>query len=273
MDTLPEETVSLNTTLSFVLSDRAASLRPLLVDEAASAIDLLLRQALRKTYTQFIGPLARSQSFLSSFLPTGSLQPVEEATAPFLLPSLSFAETVAASPSALISSIRVVPTSLKRLVDISAPKLNREEEIYFQSIRELITQTLGSDASVVASGDIIANPTAAARFILTVLSSLSVAGPLKFLEPVSDLFFGFLNLLPARERTTSTTISSTTSTTSSTDISSGSAEDVEVTKVLAMMGNFSASETAILRSTSSEILNKVSIRVLDRLLLLNQPAV
>ena len=258
LDTLPEETVSLNATLSFVLSDRAASLRPLLVDEAASALDLLLRQASRKTYTQIVGPLARSQSFLSSFLPAGSMQPVEEATAPFLLPSLSFADTIVATPSALLSSVKVVPTSLKRLVDVAAPKLNREEEIYFQSIRELITQTLGSDASVIASGDIISNPTAAARFILTVLSSLSVAAPLKFLEPLSDLFFGFLNLLPVKEGGTATDPSGV--------------DDVEITKVLAMMGNFSTSEMDILKSTSSEILNKVSLRVLDRLQILNPPS-
>jgi hypothetical protein len=184
------------------------------------------------------------------------LQPVEEATAPFLLPSLSFADTIAATPSTLLSSVRVILTSLKRLVDVAAPKLNREEEIYFQSIRELITQTLGSDASVIASGDIITNPTAAARFIFTILSSLSVAAPLKFLEPISDLFFGFLNLLPAKEAGSS-----------SPDPSS--ADDVEITKVLAMLGNVSTSEMDLLKSTSSDILNKVSLRVLDRLRVLN----
>lgn len=245
--------MSLNTTLSFVLSDRAASLRPLLVEEAASALDLLLRQASRKTYTQVLGPLARSQSFISAFLPAGSLQPIEEVTAPFPLPSLSFSDTVAAAPSTVLSSLRIVPTSLKKLIDVAAPKLTREEEIYFQSIRELIAQTLGPDASVVANGDILTNPTASARFILTILSSLSVAAPLKYLEPVADFFFGFLNILPANENSKSP----------------NGVDDAEISKVLEMIGNFSTSETEVLKSTSSDILNKLSIRVLDRLKVLN----
>ena len=245
LDTLPEDSVDVSTLLTFVLSDKASSLRVVLIEEAANAFDLLLRQALRKSYNQVINRLPKPPAFL-----TGLLPPPQEIKAPFFLPT--------STQITSFDSFRPVQTNLHTLIETLAPKLSREEEFYAVSLKDLVDQTLGKDASIVANGDSLTNPTAASRFLLSLVSSLDGPNsPIKlppFLAQTSSSILSLIKPTSAKGSSTATTTSSTTNT-----------EQEDLTKVLSVLNQLSASESDVFRATSQEILERVSDRMIGRM--------
>ncbi|KAJ1474300.1 hypothetical protein T484DRAFT_3645222 [Baffinella frigidus] len=150
LDSIPEEGVGLREALGFLLSPKTRSLRQVLTEELDTASDVLLRQALRKSFgtiTSSIPPLP----FLSNFLPRPETIP-----APLLLP------TSAGTPAPVFLSPQEV-------LDAIAPKLTRDEELYAISLADLASSALGKDAATIVAGDALLDPRAAPRLLLTLL--------------------------------------------------------------------------------------------------------
>lgn len=249
MDTLPEDAVDVKSLLSFVLSEKATSLRALLVDEAVNAVDILLRQGTRKVYVDLLSRLPRPPQFIQSIIP-----PPQETTLPFFIPiSTQF------SPE----SFRTTQTTLEKLVEYAAPKLTREEEFYASSLKELIRQSLGSDASSIANGDIITNPSASGRFILSFLSSNRgsfLQFPI-FDTEITEASSRLLRILKPLSPDGSKNKSVILSTSSNDD----SHADAEVTRLVSALSGLEESEDEALRNVSTEVLTKLAQRVITRL--------
>ena len=156
LDTIPEDAIDLNTALTYFLSDKAKSLRKLLSEEAVNAVDILLRQAVRKTLGLVTAGLSRRPLFLR-LLPEVN---VESAPVPVLIP-----------PNVPGNAPRLQLFSLSRFRDTVAPRLSREEELYAIALVDVARQLLGPDVAVVVSGDAALEPQAVIRLVLDVLSS------------------------------------------------------------------------------------------------------
>jgi hypothetical protein len=156
-DTVPEEGVGLPQALSYLLSPGARSLRQILVTEAVTAADVLLRQAARKAAATFFNALPRPP-FFAGLLPR-----------PETLPALFLLPTAAGRPAPAL----VEP---ERLLEAAAPRLTRDEELYAIALADLASGALGPDASTLLSGDAVLDPRAAARVMLAVVSSGSAPG-------------------------------------------------------------------------------------------------
>eukprot|EP00899_Mesostigma_viride_P014434 jgi/Mesvir1/22992/Mv05685-RA.2 len=115
-DTLPDSTAPLVETLEYLLSDQARGVRVTIINEAANAADLLLRQNTRRAVQALQGALR---------LPLP----------PLLVPG---------------NGLQLVPA--EELLDVAAPRLSKEEEIYATSLIELASIFVGVDA------DLLANP-------------------------------------------------------------------------------------------------------------------
>ena len=154
LDAVPEDGISTDAALRFVLSSEAASLRTLLADEALTAADLLLRQAVRKSAPALANSLPQLPRL--PLLPP----PPEPLTTPlpFVLPDGS-------------GGVRAAVVSPQQLVDALAPKLTREEELYALSLTDLVKSTLGEEAAAVANGDLVTNPLAALRTLLDAVAA------------------------------------------------------------------------------------------------------
>merc|ERR1719183_1943499 len=151
-DSIPDDGVALEVALKYLLSPESRSLRNLLVDELKNVSDVLLRQAMRKAFGALANNVPRPPIF-GQFLPK-----FESVPGPVLLPT---------------ASGQPVPAfkTPQEVLEVLAPKLTREEELYALSVTDLAKQTLGDDAGVVISGDAVLEPRAAARLLMAVLST------------------------------------------------------------------------------------------------------
>lgn len=136
-DTVPEEAVGLGDSLKFLLGPKGASLRDgLLLDEVSQAADLLARQSVRRTFRDLqnflANPVAQVPLLgnLFSMAPKPPVLPV-----PFAVPDQGNA-----------GQLRPVLVDPERLVDIAAPRLNQEEELYAKGIEDLASTSFGADA-------------------------------------------------------------------------------------------------------------------------------
>ena len=130
------------------------------------------------------------------------------------------------------------------------------------SLKDLVDQTLGKDASIVANGDGLTNPTAASRFLLSLVSSLDGPNsPIKLPPFLAQTSSSLLSLIkPTSAKGSSSTSSSGSGTSSSTNT-----DQEDLTKVLSVLNQLSASESSVFRATSQEILERVSDRVIGRM--------
>ena len=154
LETLPEDAASLKQSLKYVLTPRAESLRKVLVKEAIAAADVLARQALRKTVTRAFALIPRPPSWLP-FQPTNP----EDIEGPILLPSRGNSTPVPAFASP------------RRVLDLTAPKLTREEELFAISLGDLVGGLVGKNAATVLTGDALLEPDAVAGLLLGILAS------------------------------------------------------------------------------------------------------
>lgn len=137
LDSIPEDGVTLTTALTFILSDRARSLRRLLLDELESVGDVLLRQALRKTRDAMITRTGRLPGV------GNLLDRVHNAQGPLVTPAG-----------------RVLWTSPRDLLDLLAPKLSRTEELYALSVVDAVSKGLDENLAALLAGDALAHPDA-----------------------------------------------------------------------------------------------------------------
>lgn len=169
LDSVPEDGLSLNQTVKFLLSDDAAAVRKLLTNEGKTAVDLLLRQALRKGIPQ----VASRVPSLPSLPGLGAPPQQMEIPGPIILPALGD------------EPARPLFTSPQELMDHLAPKLTREEELYAISLVDLVRSSLGDDAAAVAAGDSVTDPLAAIRVLLNAFDTLEHTG--SDIGPLADL--------------------------------------------------------------------------------------
>lgn len=151
-DSIPEDGVALEVAVKYLLSNSSRSLRNLLASELENVADLLLRQGLRKGFTALNSNIPRPP-LIDSFLPKFESMP-----GPVLLP------TASGQPVPAL-------TTPQEIIDTLAPKLSREEELYALSVVDLVKCTVGDDIGVVLSGDVVLEPLAAVRLLLSVLST------------------------------------------------------------------------------------------------------
>ncbi|KAJ1443504.1 ABC1 family-domain-containing protein [Ochromonadaceae sp. CCMP2298] len=258
-DTIPEDGVSLTQSLKYLLGPSAASLRRLLIDEAVTAGDILIRQASRKAYSQILPRLPRPP-FLGRFLPSP-----EDLRVPFFIPKQRLlASSLTAAPVApidlaafttsrpdfvkLAQSASPVFLTAKQLLDGAAPKLSREEELYAISLTDLAVQTLGADAGVVVNGNALLDPRAASRFLLSIASSGQLPGlgailTSAQLRGISDRLRPLLGGTDA--------------------VPTGKGEGL--TELVSGLGGLTAEEEVILQETSNSILLKIADKFIGRM--------
>lgn len=158
---LGEGRVTIDQALKFILSDTASSLRAKLVKKAIRAVDVLLRQAMRKELPAMVDSIPT---------PMGLPMPGSkmDLPAPFLLPALG------EQPA------RLVFTSAKNLLDALAPRLSAEEEIEGMKVTTYVRPLFKKGGSNVGKGDLKTNPLASLRLLIDVLGAAeSLAGSTK----------------------------------------------------------------------------------------------
>ncbi|GAB5360019.1 hypothetical protein AAMO2058_000591400 [Amorphochlora amoebiformis] len=257
LDSIPEDAVSLGSAFKFLLSNRTASLRSLLIEELASASDLLLRQAARKAAGSINNRLPTPPL---PFLPRPDQIPI-----PLLLPTLSGAPSSASESTEIGESAenvleRVVGrgqniggtlgrftlepamVSPEAFLDSAAPKLTREEELYALSLKDLASTTLGPEAAAVIAGDTVTDPAAAIRIFIPLLASGGTMAP-ELKEALARVSPGFVaSIEEARD--------------------GGGAEAAgEIREVLS---NLSTQERQILGESTEKVISNVWNRVAER---------
>jgi hypothetical protein len=156
LDTIPEDAATIDQSLKYLLQPQAASLLKLLEREAETAADLLLRQSLRKGVTRVFAQLPKPPSWLPF---ASSLPDPQDISGPVLLPVSG-----SATPSPVFASPRQV-------LDLAAPKLSREEEIFAISLGDLAAGLIGKDAATVLTGDAFLEPEAIAAIFLGIVAT------------------------------------------------------------------------------------------------------
>ena len=234
-DTVPDEAVDIGTALKFLMSDKTSSLRTLLLEEATTAGDILFRQAARKSFNTVINSLPRPP-FIGQFLPKAESLPL-----PILLPSVNGRQPVQA-----------LTTPLEAL-EIAAPKLTREEELYALSLTDLTTQTLGKDAAVIVSGDTLVDPRAAARTLLYIVLNGEIPA---------------LDSVPAVKQLSSALMSFVDDNSSSNDDNNNDHEE-GIQSLTKGISSLDQHEINVLQEFASQVGESVLGKVLDRLQTLN----
>jgi aarF domain-containing kinase len=153
LDSIPENGLSLDESLRFVLSDQAESLRTLLEPEVDNAVDILSRQVFRRAMDEAImtlTPRPPSLPFLGDVFPAGPK--LEEVPLPLLLPRVDDQTgNLSRQPS-------VALLSLREFIDALAPKLTQDEEIFAIGLAEGAEEFLGRDISSLLKGEGVLSP-------------------------------------------------------------------------------------------------------------------
>ncbi|GKY90643.1 hypothetical protein MPSEU_000037700 [Mayamaea pseudoterrestris] len=149
---VPENGISLQEGLSYLLSDNAAGLRGLLEKEVDAVVDVISRQVFRRGATEAMIALTPPRPpalpfFGDIFPPTPTL---DQVPLPILLPSLD------ANGSVGVPSIRML--TLKDLIDVVAPKLDQDEEIFAIGVGEGAKEFFGENIGSLIKGEKVIDP-------------------------------------------------------------------------------------------------------------------
>mmetsp|Transcript_3691 Transcript_3691/g.4964 ORF Transcript_3691/g.4964 Transcript_3691/m.4964 type:complete len:942 (+) Transcript_3691:207-3032(+) len=161
-DSVPEDGISVQETIRYLLSPQAISLRGILEAEVSSAADILLRQGARKLYNRVVEAIPTPPFNLPRPQP-------QNLPAPFIIPT---GDPIQGAP------LVPVITSLQNVVDLLAPALSREDEIYALSLADLAQGLGGEDLATAVRGDIFMEPETFTRLALEVLASGQAPGAL-----------------------------------------------------------------------------------------------
>jgi len=171
LDAIPDDGgISFYDGMKYLLSEKAESLRSLLEGEVDNIVDIVLRQVLRRGSSEAVvaltPPRPPSVPFLgdvfSRFVPNVKL---DEIPLPLLLPSTSKDST---NPS-------VGMLTIKEFVDLVAPKLDRDEELYALSLAEGAEEFLGKDVANLLRGEGVLS-TKSAQLLLNAVAKGNTAG-------------------------------------------------------------------------------------------------
>lgn len=138
LDTVPEDGLDLSGALKILLSDNASGLRNTLESEIDTMVDLLSRQLFRRVVSEGIVAVAPPRPPTLPFI--GNLLPppptADQVPLPFVLPGP-----------------RVTFMSMNEFVDLAAPKLDSDEELYAISLADAARTFLGEDIGDLLRGD------------------------------------------------------------------------------------------------------------------------
>lgn len=138
LDAVPEGGLGVAGGLKYLLSDNAESLRSLLEPEVDSIVDILSRQLFRRATSEatvaLTPPRPPSLPFIGNVLPVPPA--LDEIPLPFVLPGPS-----------------VQLMTLKDFVELAAPQLNADEELYAIGLADGAGEFLGSDIGNMLRGD------------------------------------------------------------------------------------------------------------------------
>jgi hypothetical protein len=161
LDAVPTDGLNFKDGLKFLLSNKAKSLRNLLEKEVDTVVDVLSRQIFRKSVFEVLAaltpPRPPSLPFVGDIFPRTPA--LDEIPLPLLLPGLG--PNGENRPSVGFST-------LKKFIDIAAPKLDQDEEIFAISLGEGAREFLGEDIGNLVKGEGVLRP----ESIQTVLSAL-----------------------------------------------------------------------------------------------------
>jgi hypothetical protein len=154
MNSIPRDS-NFTTIAKYLLAESTAStsLREMLVEESAAAVDLLFRQATRKSFNRIANRMPKPPGILGGFFP-------QEIKVPFPVPK-----------SLKKFNIRAKMMAPKEALEIIAPELTSAEEEYAFMLTKLASQTMGDDFGNVVNGDMLLNPMAAMKVFLSVLAT------------------------------------------------------------------------------------------------------
>lgn len=143
IDAVPENGISFEEGLKFLLSDKADSLRKLLEPEVDSIVDILVRQIFRKGVSEAVvaltPPRPPALPFLGDILPPSPK--LDEIPLPLLLPGGN-----GASPSFQVMSIR-------QLTDLVAPKLSQDDELFALGLADAAEEFFGKEMAEFVRGE------------------------------------------------------------------------------------------------------------------------
>lgn len=145
LDAVPDDGLAFEDGLRYLMSDEAESLRNLLESEVDNLVDVISRQIIRKGFNEALIALTPPRPPAIPFF--GDLLPptpkVDEIPLPILLPGK---DGSASTPSVGI-------LSLKDFVDLAAPKLDQDDEIYALSVSDAAGDILGPNIASFLRGD------------------------------------------------------------------------------------------------------------------------
>lgn len=144
LDAVPEDGLTFSDGLRFLLSDKTKSLRSLLESELDNIVDILLRQILRKGASEVVVALTPPRppaipffgdiiSSITSSVTGSATTQLDEVPLPILLPGKNGELT---SPS-------VAMMSVQEFIELVAPKLSREDEVYAKGLTDLMEESFG----------------------------------------------------------------------------------------------------------------------------------
>ena len=169
IDQVPENGISLASGVKYLLSDNAEGLRGLLEKEVDSVVDVLSRQVFRRAATDAMialtPPRPPALPFIGDiFPPTPAF---DQVPLPVLLPSFN--------PDGSIGIPSVGVLSLRELIDVVAPKLDQDEEVFAISLGEGATEFFGDEIGDLVKGNNIFTPDTI-QVVLKVLRSGAFSG-------------------------------------------------------------------------------------------------
>ncbi|KAK9828554.1 hypothetical protein WJX72_000728 [[Myrmecia] bisecta] len=151
LDAVPDDGASVQDIIAFLLSPEARDLRPMLVREVVNGLDLFARARTRRAYAS-LPTLAPRLPFVGS-LPTPPLPPM-------FVPGRGLMK-------------------VEDVVQLLAPALSQQEEIYLQSLTEVVESLLGldkaalSEPSLASMFAVLLNPSAQVQELQQALRTLS----------------------------------------------------------------------------------------------------
>jgi len=189
IDVVPEDGISFQEGLKFMMSDDAGSLRTLLEPEVDSIVDVLTRQIFRQGIQEAVvtltPPRPPSIPFLGDILPPSPK--LEEIPLPLLIPG---AEGVRSSSFTV--------TTIKQLTDAVAPRLSQDDELFALGLADAAEEFFGDGMGDFVRGESVFS----AKSIEILLSGLrsGAVGKIDLLSPeaiqtVVDTLAGILNLV------------------------------------------------------------------------------
>jgi hypothetical protein len=171
LDSIPENGLSLDDSLRYVLSDEAESLRTLLEPEVDNIVDVLSRQVLRRAMDEavlaFTPPRPPSLPLLGDIFPPSPK--LDQVPLPIVLPRVTVSSSDTTNTSRRSQRITnnnlfqqappsVAVMTLRELIDTAAPKLTQEEEIFAIGLAEGAQEFLGPDMASLFKGERVLSP-------------------------------------------------------------------------------------------------------------------